>query len=121
MSFHAVLYTNDMEPITVVRIHESLWNRLWNGDHVRLVVPMPINTSQHADFPLRERLKMVEIHGEVFVRRGHKHMFVFTNDDENALLLRSEFLPGQRKDVQHAQRNAFAQGFLHALQVGGAL
>lgn len=121
MSFHAVLYTNDMEPITVVRIHESLWNRLWAGDHVRLVVPMPINTSQQTDFPLSERLKMVEIHGEVFIRRGHKHMFVFTNDDENALLLRSEFLPGQRKDVQHAQINAFAKGFLHALQVGGAL
>lgn len=121
MSFHAVLYTNDMEPITVVRIHESLWNRLWTGDRIRLVVPMPLNLFPKSDTPIREDLKIVEIHGEVFIRRGHKHMFVFTNDDENALLLRSEFLPGQRKDVQHALRNAFARGFLHALQAGGAL
>lgn len=41
---------------------------------------------------------------------------LFTPDEENALLLRASFLPGQHNAVRNKERNAFAAGFLKALQ-----
>ena len=44
---------------------------------------------------------------------------LFTDDEEAALLLKSELLPGQHKDVQSRERSAFAQGFMDALNMLG--
>jgi len=45
-----------------------------------------------------------------------RHWFAFTNDGENALLLRAVFLPGQYKEIQKARQEAFMHGLLEALK-----
>ena len=53
---------------------------------------------------------------EKFVRRGQTHWMLFTNDEESAMLLKSAFLPGQQKEVQMREQQAFAKGFWSAIQ-----
>jgi hypothetical protein len=40
---------------------------------------------------------------------------LFTNDEEAALALRPEYLPGQLHDLRDQRKAAFAHGFLHAI------
>ena len=47
---------------------------------------------------------------EQFVSHGECHWSCFTRDIENALKLRSVFLPGQQKEVQQRERDAFLKG-----------
>lgn len=117
---NAVLYTEDMEPITVVRVSQFLWDRLVHGDVVQIYVP-PLFSIKPFDelMPRSASIKIVHIYGERFRRKGHDHLMLFTRDEENALALRSEFLPGQHAEVQRRQRSAFADGFLTALSSYG--
>lgn len=65
--------------------------------------------------------KLVSIRGERIRRFEHETLMLFTEDEETALLLRAEFLPGQRATLQDKERRAFAKGFLKALQDFGPL
>lgn len=47
--------------------------------------------------------------------RDMESLMLFTHDEETALQLKSAFLPGQLGAVQDLQQNAFAYGFLTAL------
>jgi hypothetical protein len=117
---HAVLYTHQLEPITVVDIPMWLWERLAQGQTIRLAVmesPSLVPTDSPPDY---RPLKMVEIFGERIRRRGHETLMLFTADEENAMLLKAEFLPGQRGELRDRVRGAFAAGFLKALQEFGA-
>ena len=113
----AVLYTQDMEPITVVDLPTWVWEKLERGDQISIaVMNTPLawfkSASEPPDFlPPR----VVHIYGEMFVRRGKRMMFLFTSDDESALLLKADFLPGQRGELQDRQRRAFSDGFMKAL------
>jgi hypothetical protein len=40
---------------------------------------------------------------------------LFTHNEEAALLLKSELLPGQIRDSRDAQKESFARGFMHAI------
>lgn len=112
---NAVLYTEDLEPITVVRISEFLWGRLRMGEQVRLAVPVELKLAQCHSTAMREQFKTVTIYGELLRRRGHEHLMLFTTDEENALALKAEFLPGQNGTMQRRERSAFVRGFLEAL------
>ena len=118
---HAVLYTHQLEPITVIDIPMWLWDRLGRGEVIRLAVQEPISfLPASAPPPAEIRTRVVSIFGEKFRRREHEALMLFTADEENALLLLAEFLPGQRGEVQNRERSAFAGGFLKALQAYGA-
>lgn len=118
---HAVLYTHQLEPITVVDIPMWLWDRLGRGEVIRLAVQEPISFLPASTPPPAEsRTRVVSIFGEKFRRREHEALMLFTADEENALLLQAEFLPGQRGEVRNLERSAFAGGFLKALQAYGA-
>lgn len=115
---NAVLYTNDLEPITVVRVSQFLWDRLARGETVHIPIiesPSLVHYNAPPDFCTPLRTRTVRIYGELLHRKGSKHLMLFTHDDENALALRAEFLPGQNAEVQRREKRAFAVGFIDAL------
>ena len=110
-----VLYAEDFEPITVIELTEFAVGHLQTHGAVRLAVPSPVQYLSAPLSPSNLHLAIVTIRAEKLRRAGRNHMMLFTGDEESALMLKSAFLPGQRKDVQSAQKQAFAQGFLSAL------
>ena len=117
---NAVLYTHQLEPITVVNLPPFLWDKLWHNEQV--VVPvlsaLPF-VLLGVKPPLDEPLRLVRIYGERLRRGDHEALMLFTTDEKDALLLRAEFLPGQRGELQTRERGAFAQGFFKAIQEFG--
>jgi hypothetical protein len=101
-----------MEPITVIELDQ------WPEDFLRrnrsVIIPVyerllythvkDIDMSSYIQF------RTVEITAEVMVRKGERHLMLFTKDEESALLLESVFLPGQRKELQEAEQQAAARG-----------
>lgn len=112
----AVIYTEDMEPITVIDIPLGLWQALEHGRVVRFEIKNPLKLNVNYSEPERIQARTVHIHGELLVRRGKKHLMLFTRDEEFAMLLKAAFLPGQYGEVQARQRDARVQGFLQALR-----
>ena len=117
---HAVLYTHQLEPITVVDIPMFLWDRLAKGENIVLAVMEPVKLTPYTGGEIGPALRRVAIFGERLRRREHETLMLFTSDEENALMLRAEFLPGQRGELRNRERGAFAAGFLKALQEFGA-
>lgn len=116
----AVLYTHDLEPITVLELKPWAWDFLERTGIVRLHVPMPPANTPWSGPPVMEPLRIVTIQAERLCRGSQEHLMLFTRDEESALLLESAFLPGQHRRVQDRERMAFAQGFLHALDLLGS-
>ena len=111
-----VLYAEDMEAITVLDMPDVVASYLERYGRARIPVlkPFSMSTPQYTDRTI-PMPRAVEITAECFLRNGVKHMMLFTRDDEAALLLRSELLPGQRRDAQEDARRHFARGFLGGL------
>ncbi|HJV52810.1 MAG TPA: hypothetical protein VJ652_15185 [Noviherbaspirillum sp.] len=110
-----VLYTDDMEPITVLELTGFAENYLDFHGEVTLPVIPPPSTMAREMTPTELSFKTVRIRAERFIRNGERHMLLFTADEESALLLEAAFLPGQRRALQDSERRAFARGFLDAL------
>lgn len=114
-----VLYTEDFEPITVIELQPWAWDFLREHRSVRLAVFRPVEARANPDAENVPRHDMsswiVHITADVLVRGKHTTMMLFTRDEKAALLLKSELLPGQHRDVQDREKTAFAKGFLHAL------
>lgn len=112
-----VLYADDMEPITVIEIAPFLYGMLKERRRVRVAAPMQISYAALTSAPTMNDAVMhvVEIRAEVLMRNGREHMMLFTNDEVTALMLRSELLPGQRRDAQDRDREQYAKGFLLGL------
>lgn len=112
-----VLYTHDMEPITVVNLPALAEKLLNEKGMVTLDVILPICMSilQAEQLPIKEYHKTVTLFAERLIRRGQEYMILVTKDEENALLLKCAFLPGQQAGLQEQKRIAFTHGFLDAL------
>jgi len=63
----------------------------------------------------------VEITAEVIQRGRFESMMLFTHNEEAALLLKSDLLPGQIRDQREVQKESFARGFTHALDMLGRI
>jgi hypothetical protein len=111
----AVLYTHALEPITVVDIPIWLWDRLLAGEVIRLAVQEPPKLVPSFESVVNTKLRIVNIFGERIRRREHEALMLFTSDEESALILKADFLPGQRGELQSRERRAFAKGFIKAL------
>jgi hypothetical protein len=115
-----VLYADDMEPITVIDLPAFAEEFLSERGVVRIAVQPPISFTPQECQSMPPHMPIVTIISERFIRRGQKHMMLFTNDEESALLLKCAFLPGQQAGLQERDRKAFARGFLDALYRMGA-
>lgn len=117
LSHRAVLYTYDMEPITVLQLSAAAHNYLTFHGSVTLPVLEPIPTFVYTGVPdMNHTMRTVHIRAELLRMWEKKHLMLFTHDEESALLLKSAFLPGQQGAVRDLQNKAFARGFLHALE-----
>jgi hypothetical protein len=92
-----------------------LWRRLWDGGTIELAVQEPIDwkTLSRSDATC---IRTVRVIGEKLSYRQHEALMLFTEDEEDALRLQADFLPGQRNELQEQKREAFAAGFVSALQ-----
>lgn len=120
-----VLYAHDMEPITVFELKPWAHDFLMEHGSVRLAIQTPVNASVDlsrasppSPMPTMDRF-VVHITAERFMRNGKQTLFLFTHDEEAALLLKADFLPGQVRGVQEIERGAYAIGFLAAINAIG--
>ena len=123
LGFRAVLYTHALEPITVLQLTPQARNHLLECGIVVIQVHEPLKIEDFretlgkaADFT---RWKTVTIRAEELRRHRHSSLMLFTEDEENALLLRSAFLPGQQRELNDRRGNDFARGFLAAIDALG--
>ena len=114
----AVLYTEDFEPITVLELPPAARALLEKLGHVQLQVLEVVTPwlEPRLGKAFYDGPKTVRIYAELADRGKCRHLMLFTPDDENALLLKSAFLPGQRKEVMNERADAFARGFLEAIR-----
>lgn len=112
----SVIYSNDMEPITIIELPKGAEDFLKKHGSIRLAVQLPIVAE--ANQP--EKIicipnYIVNIQAYKFIRKTREGMLLFTDDEESALLLRCTFLPGQYSGLNEIRREAFARGFFDAL------
>lgn len=111
------------EPITVVTIPNHYIREMEQGARdysLRMAVPMPVSPYARGakmDCTMMKgtvlRLRFEPIHRG---RSGKRFMWLCTAEDgESALLLHSTFLPGQQKDVNAIERQAYLRGLFEAL------
>lgn len=95
---NVVLYTKDFEPITVIDLPLWLLEQLERRGSVRVAVQQPVRLS-----PAPEDFYMppiVTIYCEKMRwRDGRVVPVLITHDDELALTLRPEWLPGQQQAI----------------------
>jgi hypothetical protein len=112
----AVLYNTDMEPITILPMKPWMYDHIYENQYIKLAIFNPIsllpynqNISEH-----RADCRTVDIWGERFIRKDIECMMLFTHDEETALLLKSDFLPGQQRAINNIRKESFAKGFFNA-------
>lgn len=113
----AVIYTSDMEPITVIDMKPWYWDFLKAHTCIRFHVkdePYQFFSLEHNDTDFKYRLKEVRVHAN-YIHRGDDAFFLLTTDDEvDALLLDSTVLPGQQRRFNEEKKKAFVRGLLSA-------
>jgi hypothetical protein len=114
-----VLYTHDLEPITVIDLKPWAHEFLVSQGSVRMAVHRPaaamMSNANALPCDYQMNAWFVEITAEVIRRGMHESLMLFTDNEEAALLLKSELLPGQIRDSRELQKVAFAKGFMHAI------
>jgi hypothetical protein len=113
----AVLYSKvDLEPITVVDVPIQLFNHLKRYRWLRLAVLEPFRLTLSDECPFDRPVKTVDITAEFFQYYDQEMVLLFTRDEEAALLLRPDLLPGQRRLVKEEFQRGFAAGWLKAIR-----
>lgn len=117
LQHRVVLYTDDMEPITVLQLPELARRYLLERAYVVLDVMEEVPVLERwEERPARLQCRTVTIYAELLLRKGQMHHMLFTRDEESALLLKAAFLPGQQATLGNIEARGFADGFLAALE-----
>lgn len=115
---NCVLYSDDdMEPITVLNVPSWAFSRLNGGERIRFAVQQEVHLGLDDDPATFVSMPIVTVWAERFCRRGQASLMFFTRDDVHALLLKADFLPGQRNELREREREAFGRGFIKGLQM----
>lgn len=121
----AVLYTPNLEPITVLQLQPWAAQYLREQGLVVLSVLEPVEFMPRRSVvaPVYTTLRTVTIRAETLRYRRIETMLLITNDEESALLLESAFLPGQHRRVRElndeAEGRGVMKGFLAAIDMLG--
>jgi hypothetical protein len=102
---NVVLYTTDLEPITILDLPVWLLEQLERQGAVRIAVLKPprfVHSGESVTFDMPET---VTVYAERLRWRDNTtKLMLITPDDELALTLRPDWLPGQRAAVQGYQK-----------------
>lgn len=107
-----VIYTDDMEPITVIDLPYQAYTIYKPYWRVPIMEDISIENFSLAESAIPATFKFVDICRETFIRKGKKHPFFFSNDEEFALLMEPCALPGQIKYIRDENKRKYIQGFL---------
>lgn len=110
-----VLYATDFEPITVINLQDWAWQYLHRYGSVNIEVshePQCTPFNGIHDFTV----SCIHIKAEKLIRGNYETLMLFTHDEVSALKLKAAFLPGQRSAIDDMKANAFAHGFMSAMQ-----
>ena len=119
----AVIYSRDMEPITVIDMIPSYWDHLYRVGFISFSVPRPFTPNfdnEDAGFYLAPLVVRVTAS---LIRTTNDEGFILLNteDEATALMMKCGFLPGQRAALNEEKKRAFAKGFMHALSKLGEM
>jgi hypothetical protein len=99
---NVVIYTGDFEPITVLDLPVWLLDILERVGVARVAVAEPPRVTSAEDPISIYQPKIVNIYCErLRWKDGTTKPILITPDEELALLLRPEWLPGQRQAINH--------------------
>ena len=116
---NVVLYTEDLEAITVIDLPHEAMQFFRDGKHWRVAVVDPMSAKSLASYaPCEDKMKIVTIWAEEIRRKGKTGWILFTEDEEFALMLKSSALPGQIKDYREEFKRGFVYGFAEAILRG---
>ena len=113
-----VLYTDDLEPITVIKVpytRAQITALALHHINVAVLGPVQFTDSFPSSPPINDKPRLVGIKVEKLLRDGVVHYIFTTADEDVALLLDAEPLPGQRRMLQEEYKKGFANGMLNAL------
>jgi hypothetical protein len=103
---NVVLYTTDLEPITILDLPIGLLEQLERHGAVRVAVQEPFKFTPAPEDFVYHQPKTVTIYCEKFCwRDGRTKTILVTPDDEVALILKPSWLPGQTGTIQGYQKN----------------
>lgn len=108
----------DFEPLTVIDIPQHFVNEISEGkrgDMLRFAIPEEPQFVPQAYPPSVSSMKVAEVRFERLLYRGKVQWLVFAMNPEICLLLKSEFLAGQQREVQRREKASRAAGFLQGL------
>lgn len=110
-----VLYTEDLIPITVIDLPAWGIDMLRDGDRFKVPVMEPVMSKVCDEKIISSFFKEVTIWGEPMYRGNRRSMLLFTDDEELALKLSAEMLPGQQKEFQAQYRKGFIDAIIRTL------
>ena len=97
---NVVIYTEDFEPITVIDLPVWLLEQMERVGAVRVAVMQPTRYTASTEPPDFEQPQIVTIYCERLCwKDGTTKPVLITYDEELAMTLRPEWLPGQRQAV----------------------
>lgn len=106
---NVVLYTDDFEPITVLDLPQWLLDQMEKQGAVRVAVLKPLS----AEWKLNSAIPVGSVEGPQTVtiyceklrwKDGSVKSILITHDEELALMLKPEWLPGQRATINSYHR-----------------
>jgi hypothetical protein len=106
-----VLYTQDFEPITVIDLPMWLLDKVDSEGYVKVAVPKRLDIKNIAESaatgsPLQELYDTITIIGTRLYWRDGTPRTIYTTtakDEELALVLKPNWLPGQRMQINNYQ------------------
>ncbi len=116
MSRH-VLYTRELEPITIIDLSIAMERILREQGRVTLHIPSKFVLTEDLAMPISDHQKRIDLTAESFRYRNVATVMLFVDDEEAALLLPASFLAGQTSALNNAKADAFARGFMRALEL----
>lgn len=103
---NVVIYTQDFEPITVIDLPVWLLEQMEQQGSVRVAVLQPVRTTTGNDPQDFQMPPIVTIYCEKLRwKDGTTKPILITYDEELALTLRPEWLPGQRGAVNNYKQH----------------
>jgi hypothetical protein len=118
---NVVLYTQDFEPITVLDLPQWLLEQLERQGAVRVAVMRPVQFGENPNVAIGsvEGPQTVTIYCEKLRwKDGTVKPVLVTDDEELALTLKPEWLPGQRQRVQSYEKaiRTLTEGLVKAMR-----